>query len=273
MGMSYGMMGGLAGIGKGLVEHSDFLRKQEEADLEMGRQTKMQQFLMTAREEYTLKAEARADQREVAREGRTDSRDIAKEGRTRAAKREDDDYAFSKRVERNPQEIEMAKDAERAKIDVQAQAVTTQGNDPEYLRAARNLAQAKHIEGLGSVTQAKLAQMTIDEKVKVNGLIEEFTTTKDPLRKTEIKEALTVRGIIKPGEYDTEKVATKVQNPDGSETETTRTQKRRPDGAAPTAAPQLATGMEVDGFVYMGGNPKDKNSWKPKGRTSGGAVQ
>jgi hypothetical protein len=156
----------------------------------------------------------------------------------------------------------------------ETKTLTDRGNDPAHIRATRNLAQAKHIEGLGSVKQATLAQMAIDEKVKVNAMIEEFTTTKDPQRKAEIKEALTVRGIIKSSEYDTEKVTEEKMNDDGTTTKTERTQRRRAGVPADTAKkPKLVIGQEVDGYVYQGGDPKDQSNWVSKGRMSGGNVK
>lgn len=161
---------------------------------------------------------------------------------------------------------------QRTKARVEREETIATGNDPQYVAAVRKLSQAKHIEGLGSVRQAELAQLGIDEKKKVAALIERFETATDPAEKARIKESLTVRGIIKPGEFDTERVTTETMNEDGSTTKVERTQ-RRQGGAAPAAKPKLAVGTEIDGYVFQGGNPKDKANWVAKGRTSGGKVQ
>ena len=114
-------------------------------------------------------------------------------------------------------------------------------SDKEFVKGLRTEAQAKHVESAGSAAQAALAQMSIDEKRKVNAMIDEFES-KDttPERKVAIMEGLKVRGIIKPGEYDTEKVTTESTNPDtGEVTKVERTQKRQANkvpGAAPTPA-------------------------------------
>lgn len=131
-----------------------------------------------------------------------------------------------------------AKAEAKARAEAETEALTARGNSPDAIKAIRNIANANHVEGLGSVMQAKLAQLGIEEKTKVNALISEFENTKDPERKAAIKESLTVRGIIKPGEFDTEKVSTETMNPDGSTTKTERTQKRRPDGTTPQAGKQ-----------------------------------
>ena len=159
-----------------------------------------------------------------------------------------------------------------ARGKAETKAIVERGNDPAAVRAVRNLAQAQHIEGLGSVKQAALAQMAIDEKIKVNGLIEEFTTTTDPKRKDAIKESLTVRGIIKPGEYDTEKVTEERMNPDGTTTKTERTQKRRADGSAPPAAAKNGWDSTT-GEVYKNGQVVGKAANEKEARAvyGGGA--
>ena len=101
-------------------------------------------------------------------------------------------------------------------------------SDKEFVKGLRTEAQAKHVESAGSAAQAALAQLSIDEKRKVNAMIDEYES-KDttPERKAAIMEGLKVRGIIKPGEFDTEKVTTETTNPEtGAVTKTERTQKR-----------------------------------------------
>jgi hypothetical protein len=159
-----------------------------------------------------------------------------------------------------------------ARSKAETKGLIDRGNDPTAVRAVRNLAQAQHVEGLGSVTQAKLAQLSIDEKEKVSGLIDEFETTTDPKRKAQIKESLTVRGIIKPGEYDTEKVTEEKTDKDGNVIKTERTQKRRPDGAAPEAAGKNGWDSAT-GEVYKGGKVVGKAANEKEARSvyGGGA--
>ena len=114
-------------------------------------------------------------------------------------------------------------------------------SDKDFVKGLRTEAQAKHVESAGSAAQAALAKMSIDEKRKVNAMIDEYES-KDttPERKASIMEGLKVRGIIKPGEFDTEKVTTETTNPEtGAVTKTERTQKRTATsvpGASPTPA-------------------------------------
>lgn len=122
------------------------------------------------------------------------------------------------------------------KGEAETKAITSRTNNPEYLKGVRSEAQAKHIESAGSVAQAALAKLSIDEKRKVDAMITEYEdpTTK-PERKASIMEGLKVRGIIKPGEFDTEKVTTEKTDPEtGAVTKTERTQKRT--SVAPGAA-------------------------------------
>lgn len=89
---SFGMMGALGGVGASLQNEASIMQKEEEAVAADARRTKLEQWLMTAREEIAIKAE-----------GRAETRAIASEGRARATKREDDDYAYGKEVERAPE--------------------------------------------------------------------------------------------------------------------------------------------------------------------------
>lgn len=155
----------------------------------------------------------------------------------------------------------------RQKARVEREELIATGNDPAALRATRNLAQARHIEGLGSVAQAELAKLGIEEKQKVAALISEFESTADPARKAKIKESLTVRGIIKPGEYDTEEVTTEKMDDEGNVTKTKRVQKRRADGATPQAEPEAVarpTSMAEFAKLPKGArfvNPKDGKTY------------
>jgi hypothetical protein len=64
------MMGALGGVGNALVAQGERIGKQEDADLQMERDKKLQAWLMQAREEYTVKAEGRAEERTIAGEKR-----------------------------------------------------------------------------------------------------------------------------------------------------------------------------------------------------------
>lgn len=127
------------------------------------------------------------------------------------------------------------------KGEAEKNAYVSKMSDTDFVKSLRAEAQAKHVESAGSAAQAALAQMSIEEKRKVNAMIDEYES-KDttPERKAAIMEGLKVRGIIKPGEFDTEKVTTETTNPEtGAVTKTERTQKRQANavtGAAPAPA-------------------------------------
>ena len=117
----------------------------------------------------------------------------------------------------------------KASADAAAQIIKT--NTPGYLDSVTKEAGAK--ESLASRLQERLANLGIEEKRTVQALIKEYenpSTTPD--RKAQIKDSLTVRGIIKPGEFDTEKVTTEATDEDGNTVKTERTQRRTKTGGA-----------------------------------------
>ena len=117
-----------------------------------------------------------------------------------------------------------------ARAEAERKATIARGSDKGYLSAERALAATKHFDdgaGLRKV-QEEAARMTLDEKKNANKLITDYRAEKDPVKKAEIIQEMTIRGLIKPGEYDTEKVTEEKINRDGSTTKTERTQKRKP---------------------------------------------
>lgn len=124
------------------------------------------------------------------------------------------------------------------KGQAETEALIARSNDPRYIKGVRAEAQAKHIESAASVANARLANMEIKNKEKVQGLIDTIENPDaTPEQKASALEGLKVRGVIKPGEFDTEKVTTETTDPDtGAVTKTERTQKRAANkvpGAAP----------------------------------------
>lgn len=130
-----------------------------------------------------------------------------------------------------------------AKGEAETAAYKAKMSDPEVLKGIRAEAQAKHVESAGSIAQANLANLSISDKKKVDALITEYENPNTtPERKSSIMDSLKVRGVIKPGEFDTEKVTTETTNPDtGAVTKTERTQKRTATGV-PGAANTPAGG-------------------------------
>lgn len=120
---------------------------------------------------------------------------------------------------------------EQAKLDFYEE------NKGAILKKKRDEARATHIDDSAGLRglQMESAKLTLDEKKKVTGLIEEYENTTDPKRKAQVREALITRGVLKPssGEFDTEKVIEKTSDmATGKETTVERTQ-RRSAGAEP----------------------------------------
>ncbi len=80
MGMSWGMIGALGGMGQGtglggaMMAQGDFLRKQDEADAAMTRQQALEKWRMSTQEEFSIRSEARAEKRQIDSEGRAAQR-------------------------------------------------------------------------------------------------------------------------------------------------------------------------------------------------------
>jgi hypothetical protein len=233
----------VGGIGGEMVKQADEERK-------MAANRDFETWRMQVLQSYKIGDENRAETRAIAGEKRglvnraTERQTIVDETVANAPKLREvkvGDRKAEKLAEYDPDVMAARIDAEstsaRAKADVDRETLTDQGNDPAYVAAIRRIAQAKHVEGLGSVAQAELARMGIKEKQANLDMILRFEQATDPAEKTKIKESLTVRGIIKPGEYDMEKVTESEVDDFGNVVKKTeRTQRRRPD-AKPTDKP------------------------------------
>lgn len=91
--------------------------------------------------------------------------------------------------------------AEEAKLDFYKK------HAPDLLKQIKDMEQAKHIEGAGSLITARLAKMGIDEKVQTKALIDAFANEQDPVKKEAKRQSLIDRQIIKP-EVATSEVTT-----------------------------------------------------------------
>jgi hypothetical protein len=241
---SFGLIGMAAGIGGEMVKQADDARRlADNKDFTTWR--------LGILNEIKIQDDARAEARTIAGE----KRGLANRAEERATITEETianaprlrevkagDRKAEKLAEYDPDVTDAKLSAEekstRQRARVEREETVATGTDPDYLKAKRNLAQATHIEGLGSIAQAQLAKLGIEEKQKVANLIDRFETTQDPAEKARIKESLTVRGIIKPGEFDTEKVTEESYDAQGNLVKRERTQKRRADGSAAPAAKQ-----------------------------------
>lgn len=247
--MKLALAGAIGGLGSGMVNQAAIMQKDEDAEKELTRRKGLELFLQDAREQMGIRTEARAEARELAREERTDQREVKKDERN--WQNEQDRAPTKNRLKADARTSELGTELDfkeqnvdrantidaktaRSKATTDAGIVKEQGADEGYLNALSALTDAKG--GTAAAIQAEVAQLGLDEKREVTGLIKEYASTQDPARKTQIKEALTVRGIIKSGEFDTEKVVTETQNPDGSTSKVERVQKRQTAGAPAAAA-------------------------------------
>lgn len=272
---SLGLIGLVGGLGEGMVENA---KTAEKRDFETWR--------MEILQGYKIADENRAEDRTIAAE----QRGLASRAQERAAihgetvqrapelrQIKSEDVKASKLAEYDPDVTDARLGTEekvaRTKSRVEREELIATGTDPNYLKAKRNLAQATHIEGLGSVATAELAKYSLAEKQKVAELIDRFESTDDPVEKAKIKESLTVRGIIKPGEFDTEKITEESYDEAGNLIKRERTQKRRPEASSRTSGKQ---DVRVAGQVIgQASTPEEAQQlvaqWKA-GKTSAPAV-
>lgn len=270
---SFGLIGLAGGIGGEMVKQAD----EERA---MAGKRDFETWRMEVLDQYQQKSEARAEARTIASEQRglvnraqeraaiTDET-VANAPRLRQVKV--DDAKATKLAEFDPEVTDARLSAEeksaRQKAKVDREETIATGSDPAYITALRRIAQAKHIEGLGSIATAELARLGIEEKKKVAALFEEYESTTDEGRKAKIKEMLTVRGVIKPTESETEKVTESEYDDMGNQTKKVeRTQKRGAGSQKPAPG-----GRKVGETVTVQAGPNkgktavwDGQGWKLK---------
>lgn len=128
----------------------------------------------------------------------------------------------------------------------------------------------------GTGDAATLTKMKLEDAAEERRLVREFDDA-TPERQEKIRARLALLRGERPNEFDVEKVTDYKLDPATGEVaqKTERTQRRRP-GAAP-ATQQRGAALKVgdvhDGYRYLGGNPKDANSWAPAERSSTGTVR
>lgn len=146
--------------------------------------------------------------------------------------------------------------------EAERQNLAALGNDPNALKGLRAKTEAG--ESLASRMQARLAGLGIDEKQKIQALITEYENpSTSPERKAQIKDSLTVRGIIKPGEFDTEKVTTESTDDAGRTVKTERTQRRTSGGSSKPNNGPFEIGAEK---IVQSGEHKGKTvEWDGQG--------
>lgn len=174
------------------------------------------------------------------------------------------------------------------------EAVTTAGTDAKYLAAIRAKKNAETVWSPGTIAEAQLANMKVEDMKRHRALVDQFAAVDaDTSLMPEAKAAklaslerqikLNVQragGKPDTGETDTEKVTEQEYDDMGNVVKKVeRTEKRRPppggkqNGPAQQAqAKGPAVGTVVGGYRFLGGNPNDKNSWAPAARSGTGKV-
>lgn len=150
--------------------------------------------------------------------------------------------------------VKQATATEKAKLEVVNADLLAKGNNPEMLKALRNVAAAS--ESSATRASAALTQLSIDEKRRVAKLLAEYEDPKTPEeRRATITQSLIARGVLKSNnsESTTEKVVTERTLDDGTVEKRERTEKRRPENAAkPKEGPPAPQQSDVD---YLKANP------------------
>jgi hypothetical protein len=190
--MNLGMIGAIGGLGQAAIGQGDYLRRQEEADAEMGRRKNLEQWLMAARDEYAIKSEGRAETRTIATEKRTDEREDAKDAKT--WQREQDrapvkrDIAVKDAVAKKEGELNF----ETTNIDTLAKNKTTLTEAGET-QSTRDLRQAQvgYYNDRGDAAAAKaddaLAKLPPALKAELTGLDKEIQDTAKDIKKAKIE--------------------------------------------------------------------------------------
>ncbi len=151
-------------------------------------------------------------------------------------------------------------DLRQAKIDdataeEQAKLNFYKKNAPELLKQAQDLARAKHVEGIGSIITARLANMSIDEKIETKKLFDSYIAETDPTKKATKRQEMLDRGLIKD-ESSTEKVTDYKLDPTTGEVtqKTERTVKQRGTGGGDKpSSTDVAVKYDASGNAYVRG--------------------
>ena len=211
-------LGGAAQAGTGILQDQ---MKEEQVQ----RMAKFQEELAMERQrtinamnqENAIAAEKRGIENRATERGQIRTEEIADEPRKRESKAAD--YKASEMAKYDPEIQALQRKAETEKLTAKEQAELDfyTKNRTGIIGQKRDMARAAHIDdgaGLRAV-QIEAANMTLAEKKDAQAKLNEYETTKDPKRKMELREALVLRGVIKPsdGEGGTEKVTEKTTDP------------------------------------------------------------
>ena len=250
-------LGGAAQAGTGILQDQ---MKEEQVQ----RMAKFQEELAMERQrtinamnqENAIAAEKRGIENRATERGQIRTEEIADEPRRRESKVAD--YKASKMAEYDPQIQELQRKAETEKLTAIEQAKLDYYNKNEkgIIAQKKAMTRAGHIDdgaGLREI-QIQAANMTLDEKKAANKLMNDYEAATDPATKAKLRDALVLRGVIKPSgsEYDTEKITTEKMNPDGTTSKVERTQRRGAGGKQP-GAEDSGVRYDAQGNAYVKG--------------------
>ncbi len=250
-------LGGAAQAGTGILQDQ---MKEEQVQ----RMAKFQEELAMERQrtinamnqENAIAAEKRGIENRATERGQIRTEEIADEPRKRESKAAD--YKASEMAKYDPEIQALQRKAETEKLTAteQAQLDFYTKNKAGIIGQKRDMARAGHIDdgaGLRAI-QIQAANMTLDEKKAANKLMNDYEAATDPATKAKLRDALVLRGVIKPSgsEYDTEKITTEKMNPDGTTSKVEHTQRRGAGGKQP-GAEDSGVRYDAQGNAYVKG--------------------
>lgn len=227
MNFGYALAQGLAGAAKAGAGIADQQMKEAAEERAANRQLEIQMRLDAAREMMAMRADERRRSATKEDEAASWEREKERAPEKRAMKSADTEAGL---LAQYSDAVVNAK-TEAAKQQAETELEFFKEHKSEILAKKAAEARAGHIDdgaGLRGL-QMESAKMSLEEKKKVTGLIEEYENTTDPKRKAQVREALITRGVLKPnsGEFETEKVTEKTSDmATGKETTVERTQRR-----------------------------------------------
>ena len=166
--------------------------------------------------------------------------------------------------------VNQATAVKKAELETVNADLLAKGNNPEMLKALRNVAAAGESSAVRA--SAALTQLSIDEKKQVAKLLTEYENPKTPEeRRATITQSLIARGVLKSnkGETDTYTETTKTTDPEtGQEKTVTQTKRRQPE---PGNAARPAEGPQQSDVDYLKANPGKAAAFN--GRFGAGAAE
>lgn len=83
----------------------------------------------------------------------------------------------------------------------ETQVAVDRGNNKDFLKATRNVEQAKHIESAGSIAQAALANFQLDSQRTIQNLRTKLSDTTDPTERDALKQQISDLSTTSKGSF------------------------------------------------------------------------